>query len=54
MTNQRVLSKSNLLDEKTEVNQGKADNQPHPDRSFYENLPFHGLKQPPKEVRGIL
>jgi len=36
--------------EKTEVNQGKPDNQPHPDRSFYENLPFHGLKQPPKEV----
>jgi len=28
----------------------KTDDQPHPDKSFYENLPFHGLKQPPKEV----
>ena len=26
------------------------DDQPHPDKSFYENLPFHGLKQPPTEV----
>ena len=28
----------------------KGDIAPHPDKSFYENLPFHGLKQPPKEV----
>jgi len=27
-----------------------ADNQPHPDNSFYDNLPFHGLRSPPKQV----
>eukprot|EP00092_Neocalanus_flemingeri_P025444 GFUD01027586.1.p1 GENE.GFUD01027586.1~~GFUD01027586.1.p1 ORF type:complete len:1098 (+),score=293.63 GFUD01027586.1:126-3419(+) len=28
----------------------KTDSQPHSDKSFYENLPFHGLKTPPKQV----
>jgi len=27
-----------------------TDDQPHPDNSFYDNLPFHGLKNPPKQV----
>lgn len=39
--------------EKVESGRSKTpatDNQPHSDKSFYENLPFHGLKQPPKEV----
>lgn len=26
------------------------DEQPHSDKSFYENLPFQGLKSPPKKV----
>jgi len=41
-------------DEKVNSGEGKKtpgpDEQPHPDKSFYENLPFHGLKQPPTEV----
>jgi len=36
----------NVGDKKTPA----AVDQPHPDKSFYENLPFHGLKQPPTEV----
>jgi hypothetical protein len=32
-----------------EKGNGKAD-QPSADKSFYENLPFHGLKSPPKQV----
>ncbi len=27
------------------------DKLPHPDQSFYEGLPFHGLKSPPKQVQ---
>jgi len=30
---------------------GKSNSkQPHPDNAFYDNLPFHGLKNPPKQV----
>ena len=36
----------NVGDKKTPA----AVDQPHTDKSFYENLPFHGLKQPPTEV----
>eukprot|EP00090_Calanus_glacialis_P045715 TRINITY_DN8668_c0_g1_i1.p1 TRINITY_DN8668_c0_g1~~TRINITY_DN8668_c0_g1_i1.p1 ORF type:complete len:1080 (-),score=259.44 TRINITY_DN8668_c0_g1_i1:89-3328(-) len=36
--------------ENGEAKTPKTDDQPHSDKSFYENLPFHGLKQPPKEV----
>ena len=32
----------------------KTDGQPHSDKSFYENLPFHGLKSPPKQVMELL
>merc|ERR1711892_954381 len=28
----------------------KTDGRPHSDKSFYENLPFQGLKSPPKQV----
>lgn len=46
-------SKSKAQPEKVSANgkeSDKGDIAPHPDKSFYENLPFHGLKQPPKEV----
>ena len=38
--------------EKSDKNHKKAqdDEQPHSDKSFYENLPFQGLKSPPKKV----
>ena len=39
-----------ILGENGEAKTPKTDDQPHSDKSFYENLPFHGLKQPPKEV----
>jgi len=29
---------------------GQVDDQPHPDSNFYDNLPFQGLKNPPKKV----
>jgi len=30
---------------------GKSDSkEPHPDNAFYDNLPFHGLKNPPKQI----
>ena len=28
----------------------KSNGEPKPDSSFYEKLPFHGLKTPPKKV----
>ena len=31
-------------------NTKQTDEQPHSDKSFYENLPFQGLKNPPKQV----
>ena len=30
---------------------GQVDDQPHPDSNFYDNLPFQGLKNPPKKVK---
>jgi len=39
--------------EKVQSSKGKnskSDGEPHTDKSFYENLPFHGLKNPPKQV----
>ena len=33
---------------------GNGNHQPSADKSFYENLPFHGLKSPPKQVNLIL
>merc|ERR1712025_1503046 len=39
----------NKEQEKSDNNK-TADVQPHSDKSFYENLPFQGLKSPPKKV----
>lgn len=39
--------------EKSDKNRKTAspdDEQPHSEKSFYENLPFQGLKSPPKKV----
>jgi len=33
-----------------DVENGNGNHQPSADKSFYENLPFHGLKSPPKQV----
>merc|ERR1712192_80758 len=33
-----------------DVENGNGNQQPSADKSFYENLPFHGLKSPPKQV----
>ena len=33
-----------------DVENGNGNHPPSADKSFYENLPFHGLKSPPKQV----
>ena len=33
---------------------GNGNHQPSADESFYENLPFHGLKSPPKQVNLVV
>ena len=33
-----------------DLENGNGKQQPSADKSFYENLPFHGLKSPPKQV----
>jgi len=33
-----------------DLEKGNGNHQPSADKSFYENLPFHGLKSPPKQV----
>ena len=37
-----------------DLEKGTGKDQPSADKSFYENLPFHGLKSPPKQVNHIL
>ena len=37
-----------------DLEKGSGNHQPSADKSFYENLPFHGLKSPPKQVNLIL
>ena len=37
-----------------DLENGNGNQQPSADKSFYENLPFHGLKSPPKQVRSTL
>jgi len=37
-------------DQNKPENTKQTDEQPHSDKSFYENLPFQGLKNPPKQV----
>ena len=36
-----------------DLENGNGKEQPSADKSFYENLPFHGLKSPPKQVKII-
>jgi len=33
-----------------DLEKGNGNHPPSADKSFYENLPFHGLKSPPKQV----
>ena len=37
-----------------DVENGNGNHQPSADKSFYENLPFHGLKSPPKQVNLVV
>ena len=39
-----------FADQNKPENTKQTDEQPHSDKSFYENLPFQGLKNPPKQV----
>ena len=43
-----------FIEQEKSDNNKTADDQPHSDKSFYENLPFQGLKSPPKKVQLLL
>ena len=50
MTESRQIEKFHFPANDNSGEKEKKDEQPRPDKSFYENLPFEGLKSPPPKV----
>ena len=50
MTENKQIEKYNFPANDNSDKKEKKDEQPRPDKSFYENLPFEGLKSPPPKV----
>ena len=50
MTENRQIEKYNFPANDNSDKKEKKDEQPRPDKTFYENLPFEGLKSPPPKV----